>query len=503
MRDALLQIALSSNVVSGQVYYRTTDLSDEKLIIMADVYTSDEVQANIETTVRSFVTSAGVRLIAVEGCEGPISPGMLDELRAKGAVSKGVLRVLEAEGAAISMHGVDDMQKHLAAQAASRLLTEAKEQLRARIAPIRTLHLRAQEALYPEDVRRMRATPLGASGEGGSMSQRTKLMLDAAAARNIAMPPSLRLFAQALEIEDTMQWDRVHRERDIMVRRLAQRVMFWLRPDRDRLVNLREHRAGGFLEFWARQTGMSQPELEQAIEQRGLNVVLVECRDWLRDWLMRRGMDFRLGLSETGSGHGEFFREIFDLCDRVGIPYVDLQALGGYVRYVAAADNIDRRGLFNELKLCPELIVRALQSAPALWLYETEDQLDLFLGAALLHLSPEEAARVSWATGQFTILVHGLIDKVPSAAFTDELRDSTNLFEAAVAQARVFYESSLERGQVMARRTLELMQAAGIDRAVLIAGGFHPPTIARALEDHRRVSWTILTPHITDVPALD
>jgi hypothetical protein len=247
--------------------------------------------------------------------------------------------------------------------------------------------------------------------------------------------------------------------------------------------------------FWATLIGVSNAELDAAFDARGVAAVLAECKSDLVSRVLRNAATVR----HSGTASPEqnrFHEELLALASAVGMKTDDLLALRAYFDYVrVTAEGIDAQALLRESAQWAILMVERTKTQPqAQGFCAVEGRLNAYLEAILLKLPPDRAEQLDLQRDAFRDVFTDLRQFSPGDDY-GALEQEIGALDAALSAAKEFYDTSLVRGGHMAREAVKAMRAKRVDRAVLVAGGFHPRSITASLEDERSVSWGVITPH--------
>jgi hypothetical protein len=495
MREPLLDALISPGLAKLRSFRRSADPDAEKIVILQDVYPSLQVQRNIPQICRDLAAGAGVRLIAVEGPCGPVqlppeASSPMDVFQRYPQLSGAAANALLLRLPEVVIEGVDDPRMHEESRQAQRYLEEhrglCKEVFACVVEELSALQVR----VYPPEITELRRSVVRLFGRRTGLTKQMSLVKSAAASLGIDLSqfPSFHAFDEALRLEREFDLESAERERTLLVQRFVHALFDSLEPDAAGRVP--EERCAAVLRFWMRRSGIVDEEMQRNLQLRGLATVLEECRDALLGWVINTALEARE--DQSAGAQRPILEAMLQLLDDLGLPKGELPDIELYMRYLTVTmKDIDPNALLRELPQWSQLLVEALPSPEARELRQLEDELDLVRLGVRMELSPELAESAPLDAGALRSLLARL-----AALGGSSLPGLAERLAGALSAASVFYTRSLARGGVMGRNTLAAMQRLRTDRAVLIAGGFHPRTITKSLEDERRVSWSILTPEL-------
>ncbi len=214
-----------------------------------------------------------------------------------------------------------------------------------------------------------------------------------------------------------------------------------------------------------------------------------ECFQWTMLWLSERAIAARSGRS----GAAEAIEQMMRFALRLDVFFFDLRTFREAIAYHREATDLSAMGLSDQVNECARAMASCSGKARAAFLFDLEQRLEQLYLALRLELTPSDAEAINITLSELSTLVRDvfiLAKREPSDVSILKLENLRETLEAADE----FYKRSQARGRVMAEKTLALMRSRGEDRAILVAGGFHERAITRAFEDHREVSWSVVTP---------
>ena len=478
-------------------------LNAHKLVILQDVYDSPEARQHIPAMCQALTEAAGIGVVALEGATGEVSiPVTVDTLRGAldyyPGLSVAAINTLFRHFRDVRFEGVDDMSLHKQGRAAQTYLGENRRKLSNALAPLLEWALRAQR-LYSEDIASLRRSVLKIYGEKGTLTERVELVRRIAGELGVDLR-QLTLFdafQTTLRVERTLDFALVKEQRSSLLRRWVEQLAEAVTPDSAECLDSTS--SAGLLTFYARYFSIPAPEMLRAIELRGLATVLDECNDTLKRWTLSTALD----LSETGESNqmssGILLGSMLDALRAMGRDVDDLDQLAAYAEYVRLAQHgIDRHALLQELPQWSELLVdaHARQAPGSRDLIEIENSLELLVGGLRLSLSPEAAEKIELQRATLEDVLQRLDRLCPIEGGVASFWTEIAVIAKGLERAEVFYRTSRQRGEAMARGATRLFTQHKTDRAILIAGGFHTRSVEDALEDLPQLSWSVISPNV-------
>ena len=290
---------------------------------LQDVHRNTDAQANLARAVEALTAGGLARVVGLEGGWGelPVTAYQrhsdraavqtaADSLFRTGRVSGPVFAGLTGRG---KFYGLEDKAAYHRNVAAYRAARATVATARRALAEAHRNRSRAKTRVNPalrawDDA--VEARERGELGLGAFTETLAGLLPDG------DFPESVRLFRRAWAAENRLDFPRVERERDALVRRLLPRLTF--------------------------------PEVED---------------------LRRRAWAHRSGAAPAG----EFYFHLRTLCRRAGAPLEDYPAFSAYVGYVRLADRISVERLLGDLTEWEDRVVRrwALSLGEKQWAAET------------------------------------------------------------------------------------------------------------------------------------
>lgn len=506
MREPLLDVTLPSKVATLDAWRRSADPDAEKVVIVPQVFDSFICQAGIVLICGTLAKSSGVRLITVEGADGSVEAdserrgitALIQET--SNDVSAGVVSLLGGPwGPYVRARGVDELNLKTESESVQVLLVAARARVYESFEIVRLLLTAARHRWYSSELAAVRESMILVDVGAGITFDAQLALIDAAAAAtgvDVDAFPVLSSLRADHDLMAALDQERARTERGMFFTRIGERLDSWVRPAGHGEVHIDLEAVQPLFEYWMESIGYSEKEMREMVNQRGLELMLVDCRNWYWSWFARSRIP---ELVEGERWEPRFHEELMRLALRAGVPFFDLEH---YRRAVALSrirhDDAGRlRRLSREMTTLCRTLANHAAAANGKQLFEVEERIDSIYRAVTLAISPERLAVSDLTPGAFTRAVQDLIS-LAVGADGDAALAAAKRIEVLLKWARRFFECAVGRTYHMAKRTLQLMRENGEDRAVMVVGGAHPQGVERALEEQPGVSWSVVRPWLED-----
>jgi len=510
MHEPLLDVKIPSQIAELIEHHRAGHASREKVIILEQAYDDAYNQLIIRLTCKMFVDNAGVRLITVEGANKElrtVPPHTdIEELikNTTNDVSGGVLQLLNSDPASIDVWGVDNLDLIADSEMARLQVKKKIDNLKRGFDAIRQLLHVAQLKCYPPALAQLRngLVLVDVYDKGLPINAQISLIKQMAILTGLdlrAFPMIMRL-DRISQIENRINIERAKKQREEFPRRLSDRLESWYKivgkvpgKETDQVnVAIDMAKVQPILDYWMEITGLTAKEIERMIELHGLENMLMNMRGSIYAWFLTKGQQY----SFNEEFNADFHEEMMRLALRIEVPFFDLFDFRELVALSRMREEVNFRGVRDEIAVYCRSLVDRLHSPQSVRLYALEEQLHALYLALKLARGPREAEIVEIRSAKLIPLLKYLCE-ISEMSLPATAMDNLTEIDKALSSAYEFNQFSKQRSQQMARRTLELMRERGEDRAILVAGGFHTHTITRTLEDYRQVSWSVIRPKIS------
>jgi hypothetical protein len=494
MREPLFDIAIPSPVASLSGHYAAEDGSGPKLAIVLQVYSDAGQQKNLAEVCRLLAKESGVRLVAVENAASEIRPQpdavSVDTLLATSSISAGAMSLLNSGAAPIEVFGVDDMERIERSHADMAHLTGLAGMRESGFKAIRSWLEEIQPGFYAPPVAKLRRAGLKLYGQTASISEQAALIQESASALGVDLMeyPAVARFLEVGSKERQINARRAEQQKAEFVKRIGARLSSWYKSGGRNRIEIDLKKVEALLEYWMETTGQPAAEVEQKLRLGGAEPVFLSMKEWYKDWLLDSAT------RRADGGAHVFFEELMRFALRAGVPYFDLRDFRESIALQRDLEAI-KAGLSDEIADCIRLLTEKSGSGKAARFREIEEALDVLHRALALGVRPEEAETADIRGGALRDLLVETVN-LSGIPFPPAVFACIQPLDGGLEKAAEFLTLSRERSGHMVARTLALMAERREDRAILVVGGFHRRAITRALEDDRKVSWSVITPSV-------
>ncbi len=171
-----------------------------------------------------------------------------------------------------------------------------------------------------------------------------------------------------------------------------------------------------------------------------------------------------------------------------------------YFSYLKASKKLDAQGVLNEIEALERDVFGRLAAADdAALLVKLSRNLESLTRMIELKLTPDEFADYLRNEPSFDIrIISGFFNKkiMDLAKHYDRTVLLEGEYSEASAAAKKFYELALDRDRAFIAGTLKKMDAAKLDKAVLVTGGFHTPNLKELLK-RKGISYVSIRPQVS------
>lgn len=478
-------------------HYRPRDLQ-RALIVIDQVYPSPSNQEAIYEILMSLQRSGKLDLVLVEGAQGTVP--VVEENRGRSfkdltedaqvVVSPGVVR-FQLDTPEATVLGIDDQELMNSHWQSLRISSKWETNWDQLSEEAQACLERARIQVYTEDMLWI-SRCVGGRKELSLGDQVGGLVRIARSAGvEVDHFPMVARFLAAIELERSLDFSTVERERSEYIRALVDRLTGWWDKRGGRpAFRFEEVRAA--LEYWVSETGLESngKDLPGNLEQ-----ILTECSEWI----IRRLVDRSLRYRAREVSHSQYYSEVVNLGLRMNVDIFRFPNLLRYFRYVESSA-FSPTGLMGEVEaLASDTMDQLAPDQGSRKLRVLDEDFRILEKAGRRELTPREANRfyhdITWES-----LLERLGELVPEARSVNVGRWA----DEATTAAYEFCQISARREKVMLDAVLDQLSAGGVSTAALVCGGFHAEPIVRVLrEDRPDIGWSHITPRIdsADLPA--
>jgi hypothetical protein len=210
--------------------------------------------------------------------------------------------------------------------------------------------------------------------------------------------------------------------------------------------------------------------------------------------LLTKSVDFKVGRLSQAQYHnylkGVMAKGNMDLRKH--------QNLDRYISYVTTYEKIDSTRLFKELGALEEAIGRALSvNDDQRRLLKISKDLELLVDFINLKLAPDDFDYYQKNEGDFNISVWSrfLNDQMSKYKMAQRIPENNQAVNTVIPSLKSFYATARKRDEIFLDNTKKYMGAEGVNIAVLIAGGFHTPTLMKLFRENN-ISYLVVSPKV-------
>ena len=242
--------------------------------------------------------------------------------------------------------------------------------------------------------------------------------------------------------------------------------------------------------------------LEEQLDKSGLKkemeALKLEFRKKMPDSEKVEKLLARLDDSAKGVTPRSYFLELTKAADEAKIDFIGYPAFRIFTEFLIHQDEIDHRGLFNELKQFENFLQgklfskddekTLLQIIDFVGLLEQYFRLEMSREKLVLYLDHRKEITPSWIAER----LEELAKKYEVA--TKPVGDLQKL-DSYMNELEYFYQLVLKRDEIFSKKILSKMKALQQDKTVIITGGFHKD----GLMDHFRkenISYIVINPKV-------
>jgi len=222
--------------------------------------------------------------------------------------------------------------------------------------------------------------------------------------------------------------------------------------------------------------------LSKKIDQNSLNELLT------------KSVEFKSGKLSQGQYHNY----LKDMMAKANLDIKEYPNLERYVRYITIYEKIDSAMLFKELKAVEGAVSDALAANDSQkQLLRIAKDLELLTEFINLKLSPDDFDYYQKNEGKFDISawVRFLNEQLSKYNLTQRVPEDTKIIANITPSLNSFYTIARKRDDVFLNNTRKYMDAEGVNIAVLIAGGFHTPSLMKLFRDNK-ISYVVVAPKV-------
>jgi len=420
------------------------------IVHIQDAHGIEEAQRNIAAMIGLLTQEPGIQLVGLEGAEGPFSlapyrdfptPEMTKDV-ADFFLKKGIIAGPEYAGLTLPQSpiffGAENNGLYMANVQALKTGYLEKEGAQATFNALQREIEKLKETLYTKSLKIFDKHFESYHADKEKLADYVRyLIANVPSMSDRPSVPNLHLLVKALDEENALDFKRVETERKQLVERLVEKL--------------------------------TKPDLQDLVD---------------------KSVDYRAGRM----GYGDYHTHLRKICLDHKISLSDFPQLARYISYVLLADKIDRKGLLNEMDLMEQEIPTSLAKSA-----EEKKLVSLAHDLVLLNkLLRHEMTMADWGTYQTR--GEDIYRFGPRLAELNPTQASLALTKETLKPFEDFCSYATQRNTALADNFSRELAQAKTNSGILVAGGFHTEGLS-ALLRQKQISYVVVTPKITNVPA--
>jgi len=243
-------------------------------------------------------------------------------------------------------------------------------------------------------------------------------------------------------------------------------------------------------------------ELEQGIDfsaveterAKAIDVVSKKSKADELDILLAKSREFKRGDISAANYHA-YLKEFMK---KRKIKLNKYPNLDKYILYITTYEKVNSSEVFKEIKKIEAKIQQALiKNEDQRRLAEASSGLDLFTQFINLKLAPDDFDHFLANEGNFDLAAWARLLKAQASKhkLTQAVPENTEVVRKLIPSLKKFYVVARKRDDVFLANTKKYMESEKVDLAVLIAGGFHTPTLMKMFRENN-ISYIVVSPKV-------
>ena len=425
------------------------------VIHMQDTHTNYEAQKNAANILEELIKNYGLYLILVEGGSRDVSLNnyrdgtSLDERKkmAENWLKEGTIAGEEylniASDYPMKLQGIEDRTLYDQNMEAFLEVDKGKNDAMSYTGQLSSVVANLKVKVYSKQLKELDEKKAGFNEEKVSLNDYVRYLGDIAQAKkaDLAAYANYKNLFDSLELEKTIDFNTVERER----------------------------------------TG--------AIE-----VISKKCNVNELNELLAKSAEFKAGRMTQAQYH-IYLR---DMMAKARVDINKYQNLKKYVTYLTAYEKIDSGRLFSELKAIEDMLEGLF--------YANEDQrrlakiasdLQLLIDFIDLKLTPADFDYYCQNEAGFNVVVWARFLNSQSDRYklTQKIPEDAQAIDKIIKPLKDFYRVARQRDEVFLNNTKKYIAREGVNHAVLIAGGFHTPSLTQLFRQNN-ISYVVVIPKV-------
>jgi len=431
--------------------------SDKVIIHIQDIHTNYEAQKNLSRILETLIKANELKLIMVEGGWGNVSLSYLRSHAGKERrleVGEEYLKAGKISGEEyldiisdheIELEGLEDEALYRANLDTFFKIEQFREKAAKELDAIELIIKKLKEKIYPQQLLGLEKAKKSYEDEKISLADYYKEidLLAHKTGQSLAHFPNFANFIEVTKSEKAIDFPKVEKERSTLIERLSKKL--------------------------------SKQKLTA---------------------LVTKSLEFRLSKLTPSEYHSYLVGEAKSAGEDLN-SYPNLQK---YVDYIRSHEDIDTAQLFEEAEaLATQVKDKLITNTRQKRLNEISTAADVLNNFLQLKLVPKDFKY--YKENKTDFITANWIGHLKKEAKRNKVR-ATRLKPAYVADKNLstlvqFYDIADERDDVFVRNAIKLMNEKDQNLAVLIAGGFHTPSLKQKLKECG-ISYIIVAPHTTE-----
>ncbi len=453
-------LPLSINIPEGAGHivegYKAQSDSAKIVIHIQDIHTNYEAQKNSSRIIDALVQNNDLRLVMVEGGWGDVSLSYLRSYADKERrldVAEEYLKSGKISGEEyldivsdydLALEGLEEEELYKANLDIFFAIEQFREKANKEINGISTVVRALQKKLYSPQLLELDKARQEYEDEQISLADYYKYinMLAGKTRQSLAAYPDFTRFIEVTSLEKDIKFPVVEKERSVLIEQLSKKLT------KQQLTNL-----------------------------------------------VTKSLEFRLNKLTPSEYHEYLVSEAKDAQE----PLSDYPNLEKYVAYVRAHEDIDTAKLFEEADALSTAIENILiKNAKQRKLYEISRSLQVLDNFLNLKLVPNDFTYYKKHRNDFNTAswMEFLQDQAKRNRVRAALLKPAYTLDKNLATLVKFYDIANKRDDAFVQNAIKLMNQEDVDVAVLIAGGFHTPSLKQKLKECG-MSYIVVAPHTT------
>jgi len=432
-----------------------TPTSERTIIQIQDAHCNYEAQKNLIKILENLVKENNLKLILVEGGSGDVSLSFLRtyaDKKAREEVADSYLKAGKISGeeyldivsdANLELYGIEDQALYDSNLDSFLELDSYRQEALKNLENLRLMAEKLKPYIYGLELSEFERKKTDYEDKILTLSEYCQYLKAVADKKGVALKkfPHLAAFVESARLEKTMDFKSAEGERNSFIRELGKLLA------------------------------------EKSLQE-----------------LLAKSQDYKAGKITSS----EYYTYLSSLAKYKIDIKTNYPQLVSYIDYVTGGQDIDAKGLLNEITLAQDKIREALAAKEDEKRFiEISKSLSLLTKFFKLDLTPEDYENFQANKSKIsTVSWLGFLKDYCQKYNLPILEYTASLIDENFAKLDDFYKLGLEREKSFIKNIENKMSQSQSKLAVLITGGFHTPGVSRMLKD-KGYSYMVVTPVIT------